>query len=156
LPEGAGRRLVLLACLLLLASAARAAEPASAAFERTCAICHGVGAVGAPGQFPRLAGRAGLIAKTPQGRRLLIAAALYGMTGRIQAERQTIVGVMPGFNQLTNAEICRILDYVTNLDAAGPIRPFTGAEVATVRASPMTPSEVNAMARDPAIVAAAP
>ncbi len=77
------------------------------------------------------------------------------MTGRIQADRQTIIGVMPGFGTLGDAEIAKILTYVSGLGDGGA-RPFKPVEVAAGRASSMTPSEVNALARDPAIVAVAP
>jgi mono/diheme cytochrome c family protein len=142
--------------LALTVSGARAAPPASAVFDDTCAMCHQRGAVGAPGQFPRLAGRAGALARLPLGRRLLIAAALYGMAGRIVADHQAIVGVMPGFGQqLSDADICKALNYVASLDG-GSAPAFTPAEVAAVRAHPMSPGEVNALARDPLVEATAP
>lgn len=140
---------------MLLAQPAARAAPSSAVFDQTCALCHQAGGVGAPGQFPRLAGRAGALARLPAGRRLMISAVLDGSVGRIQADHQTIVGVMPGFGQLTDAQVCEALNYIASLDG-GTVRPFTPAEVAAVRAHPLTPNEVNALARDPAIEAAAP
>ena len=143
-----------LGSLVLAALGARAA-PSSAIFDQTCALCHQSGGVGAPGQFPRLAGRAASLARLPAGRRLMIAAVLDGSIGRVQADHQTIVGVMPGFGQLTDTQVCEALNYIASLDG-GSAPPFTPDEVAAVRAHPLTPNEVNAMARDPAIEAAAP
>ena len=85
----------------------------------------------------------------------MIAAVLNGSIGRVQADHQTIMGVMPGFSQLTDAQVCEALNYIASLDR-GSAPPFTLAEVAAMRAHPMTPNEVNALARDPAIEAAAP
>jgi mono/diheme cytochrome c family protein len=125
-------------------------------FDQTCAICHQAGGVGAPGEFPRLAGRAGAMARLPAGRRLMIAAVLNGSIGRVQADHQTIMGVMPGFfGQLTDVQVCEALNYIASLDGSSAL-PFTPAEVAAVRAHPLTPNEVNALARDPIIEAAAP
>jgi mono/diheme cytochrome c family protein len=148
---------VILGALAILAPAlaAAAVAPSSAAFDATCAICHGLGAVGAPGQFPRLAGRANLLARTPDGRRLLIDAALWGVSGRIQADGAPIVGVMPGFASLDDGAIARILTYVSGLGGGGA-RGFTAAEVAAARGTPMTPAQVNALAREPDILAIAP
>jgi mono/diheme cytochrome c family protein len=136
-------------------TAVSAAPASSAVFDQTCALCHQAGGVGAPGQFPRLAGRAGALARLPQGRRLMIAAVLDGIVGRIQADHQAVVGVMPAFGQLSDAQVCSALDYIASL-GGGSARPFTPAEVAAVRAAPMTPGEVNALARDPALEAVAP
>lgn len=140
---------------LVLAKLAAHAAPSSAVFDQTCALCHQAGGVGAPGEFPRLAGRAAALARLPAGRRLMIAAVLNGSVGRIQADHQTIVGVMPGFSQLTDAQACEALNYIVSLDG-GSAPPFTPTEVAAVRAHPMTSNEVNALAREPAIEAAAP
>ena len=53
----------------VLAAALLAATPAfadgAAVFDANCAFCHQGGGVGVPGQFPRLAGRAGAIAAKP-------------------------------------------------------------------------------------------
>ncbi|MBV8684966.1 MAG: cytochrome c [Caulobacteraceae bacterium] len=144
----------LLGGFLLAASVAQAAPP-SAVFDQTCAICHQAGGVGAPGEFPRLAGRAASLARFPLGRRLMIAAVLNGSIGRVQADHQTIMGVMPAFNQLTDVQACEALNYIASLDG-GSAPPFTPAEVAAVRAHPMSPNEVNALARDPTVEAAAP
>jgi mono/diheme cytochrome c family protein len=141
--------------LLSIPPGARAAPASASVFNGTCALCHQAGGVGAPGQFPRLAGRAAALAKLPQGRRLMIAAVLDGVNGRIQADHQTIVGVMPSFAQLSDAEVCQALNYIVGLDG-GSAPPFTAAEVAAVRAHPISPSEVNALARDPVVEAAAP
>lgn len=145
-----------LAAALLASSAVAAAPVGKDVFDGNCALCHQAGGAGAPGMFPRLAGRAGPLARTPEGRRLMILAALNGMSGRIEADRAPIVGVMPGFGGLSDAEIAAALDYIVGLGGGAGARPFTPAEVAAARAQALTPAEVNALANAPAIRAAAP
>lgn len=136
-------------------SAAAQAAPAqhSAVFDANCSMCHQLGAVGVPGQFPRLAGRAGRIAATADGRAYLEHVVLYGMMGTITVDGQSIIGgVMPPFASLSDKDLAAALDYVISLDAAGkphwkgPV--ITPAEIAHVRAgktfSPMQVHELRA------------
>ncbi len=135
---------------------AAGASASSAVYDQTCAMCHQLGGTGVPGAFPRLAGRAGALAALPAGRGVMISAVLYGVSGRLPVDGQTIVGFMPSFGQLTDAQIAEALDYVAHLDGKTP-RPFTAAEIAAARAAPaLTPAQVNALARDPSLLAAAP
>jgi len=133
-----------------------ATEAQSTVYDANCAICHQAAGAGVPGSFPRLAGRAGALAALPDGRRVMISTVLYGMTGRLQVEGQTIVGLMPSFAALSDVEISEALNYVAHLEGKPPPR-FTAAEIATLRAQPpLTPAQVNALARDPALAKAAP
>ncbi len=139
-----------------LAAQCTAAEAQSAVYDANCAICHQAAGAGVPGSFPRLAGRAGALAALPAGRNLMILAALNGMTGKLQADGQSIMGLMPSFGALSDAEISEALNYVAHLEGKTP-RRFTPAEVAAARARPaLSPSEVNALARDPVLARAAP
>src|SRR5258708_37870794 len=58
----------------------RAAD-GSGLFTQNCLMCHQAGAVGLPGQFPRLAGRIAAISSQPKGRAYLIDVLTYGMAG---------------------------------------------------------------------------
>ena len=92
----------------------------------------------------------------PAGRKLLICAVLYGMSGKLQADEQTILGAMPPLAQLSDADIASILTYVSGLEH-GSARAFTAAEVAAIRSqAPLTSADVNALARDPELVQVAP
>jgi cytochrome c5 len=149
--------LALGAMLLAGCGKAAAAAPAdrSAVFNDNCSMCHQLGATGVPGQFPRLAGRAGRIAATEAGRRYLEHVVLYGMMGTITVDGTPIVGgVMPSFSSLSDRDLADALDYIISLDASGKqhwqgaaIQP---AEIAAIRAgkafSPMQVHELRAAA----------
>ena len=146
MPRGKGeiaRALTLgMALLAGLASvgAARAADSGhSAVFDANCSMCHQLRAAGVPGQFPRLAGRAGKIAATQAGRRYLEHVVLYGMMGTITVDGNQIVGgVMPSFASLSDQDLAAALNYVISLNAAGKLHwkgsVITPAALAHVRA----------------------
>ena len=55
---------------------------------------------------------------------------------------------MPGFAKLSDADLAQVLTYVARLDGKAP-PAFPAAEIAKVRAEPpLTPSQVNALAKD--------
>jgi mono/diheme cytochrome c family protein len=111
----------------------------AALFLQNCALCHQAGAVGLPGQFPRLAGRVGNIGNHEQGRVYLIDVLTYGLAGSINVDGQQIIGVMPPFGStLPDDVVADILSYVQSLGtkAASTPKPFTGKEVAAERAKP--------------------
>ncbi len=120
-----------------------------------CSVCHQAGAQGVPGIYPRLLGRTNALAASPAGRKLLVATLLFGMAGRLEQDSQTIVGVMAPFAQLGDADVAAVLNYVLKLGRPRA-EPFTAAEVRTVRAAPpLTPTQVNALAREQAAATAA-
>ena len=84
-------------------------------FDNNCAVCHQAGGVGVPGQFPRLAGRAGAIAAKPEGKAFLPQVLLNGMSGRITVDGEQILGVMPAFDSLSDDDIAAVLTYITGL-----------------------------------------
>jgi cytochrome c5 len=150
-------RRVILPCLALallagcaLKTAARAqAAGHSAAFDTNCSMCHQLGAAGVPGQFPRLAGRAGKIAATAAGRNYLERVVLFGMIGGITVDGSPIVGgVMPSFASLPDQDLADALDYVVSLDNSGKLHwqgaTFTAADIAKARAGKaLSPAEVH-------------
>jgi cytochrome c5 len=148
-------RLILGAALLAGSWTAAAAAPAahSAAFDANCSMCHQLGASGVPGQFPRLAGRAGRIASTAAGRGYLEHVVLYGMMGTISVDGTPIVGgVMPSFSSLSDQDLADALNYIISLDASGKLHwhgaVIQPAEIAHVRAgkafSPMQVHQLRA------------
>ena len=131
-----------------LRSTARA-DDHSAVFDTNCSMCHQLAAAGVPGQFPRLAGRAGKIASTDAGRNYLERVVLFGMIGGITVDGTPIVGgVMPSFSSLSNEDLAAALDYIISLDDAGKsrwkgevIRP---ADIAAARTGKtLSPAEVH-------------
>lgn len=133
---------------LCLASAVRADEHSSI-FDTNCSMCHQLAAAGVPGQFPRLAGRAGKIAATAAGRNYLEQVVLFGMIGGITVDGTPIVGaVMPSFSSLSNEDVAAALDYIISLNDAGKsqwkgevIKP---ADIAAARAGKtLSPAEVH-------------
>lgn len=121
----------------------------SAVFDTNCSMCHQLGAAGVPGQFPRLAGRAGKIAATAAGRNYLERVVLSGMIGSITVDDTSIVGgVMPSFASLSDKDLADALDYIAGLDDSGKLQwngaVFTAADIAKARADkPLSPAEVH-------------
>jgi mono/diheme cytochrome c family protein len=120
-------------CGLVSASAGAAGNPV---YDANCALCHQVGATGLPGQFPRLAGRVQRIAADPEGRRYLVTVVLNGMAGRLTVDGTDVVGVMPSFAALPDADIAAVLSYLVQPGARAAIKP---ADVAAARAAGSVP-----------------
>lgn len=124
---------MLRALVFVVGGAAAAAGPLSARaadggglFIQNCLMCHQSGAVGLPGQFPRLAGRIAAISSRPKGRAYLIDVLTYGMAGKITVDDQPIVGLMPPFAQLSNDDVAGVLSYVQSLDVSPGGAPLSG------------------------------
>jgi mono/diheme cytochrome c family protein len=140
------RRLRLLSLSLALFAGAAYRTPAlaqdashGAVFDNNCALCHQLGAPGVPGQFPRLAGRAGKIAATAGGRNYLERVILSGMIGSITVDGSEIDGgIMPSFASLSDQDLADALDYIVSLDDAGKLHwqgaLFKAADIAKARA----------------------
>jgi mono/diheme cytochrome c family protein len=134
---------VFLIALLLLPLAARAETvDGQAVFDANCGLCHQKGGAGVPGLFPRLAGRVGVIASHPEGKRYLAHVLLNGMSGVVQVDGGPIVGYMPSFAARSDAEIAAVLHWLSGLGGAAPV-PFTPAEIAAERSKPLAPRLVH-------------
>ena len=147
-------RLLSLGLLLLPASALGTSAVAqtashSAVFDANCSMCHQLGAAGVPGQFPRLAGRAGKIAARDAGRNYLERVVLFGMIGGITVDDAPIVGgVMPSFASLSDQDLADALNYIASLDGSGKLQwkgaLFKPADVAKARADKtLSPAQVH-------------
>mgnify|MGYP002039594101 CR=1 FL=1 len=121
------------------------AQEAPSAYTRNCQMCHQSGAKGVPGLYPRLAGRAAILAMHAEGRNFLLSATLYGQTGKITVDGRTISGLMPPFARLKDEEIAAVLTYVSSLEADEDTDPFTAQEVAQARKQETNPSGVHAL-----------
>ncbi|HMH64512.1 MAG TPA: cytochrome c [Rhizomicrobium sp.] len=136
------RRIVLAAALVAAATDAAFADGA-AVFDANCAFCHQAGGVGVPGQFPRLAGRAGAIAAKPAGKAFLPKVVLNGISGRITVDGEQILGIMPAVDSLSDEDIAAVLTYITGLDHKPVV--FTAAEIKAARAQPkISPTDLAA------------
>jgi cytochrome c5 len=146
--------LVFLGLALLAGSALRTAAMAQAAghnavFDNNCSMCHQLGAAGVPGQFPRLAGRAGKIAASAAGRNYLERVVLFGMIGTVTVDGTPIAGgVMPSFASLSDQDLADALDYIVSLDDSGKLHwkgaVIKPADMAKARADkPLSPSQVH-------------
>jgi len=134
---------MVLAAALLAATASAANADGAAVFDANCAFCHQAGGVGVPGQFPRLAGRAGAIAAKPQGKAFLPKVVLNGISGRIVVDGEQILGIMPALDTLSDDDIAAVLTYVTGLDHK-PVS-YTPAEIKAARAPPkVSPTDMAA------------
>jgi mono/diheme cytochrome c family protein len=141
--------LVLLATPALRTPAAAQSADHGAVFEANCSMCHQLRAVGVPGQFPRLAGRADRIAATAAGRLYLERVVLFGLMGNISVDHTPIVGgVMPSFSSLTDEDLAQVLDYIVSLDGSGRLHwqgtVFKPADIAKARAGKaLSPTQVH-------------
>lgn len=141
--------LALLAVAALRTPAVAQTASPSAVFDNNCAMCHQLGAPGVPGQFPRLAGRAGKIAATAAGRNYLERVVLAGMIGSITVDGSEIDGaMMPSFASLSDQDLADALDYIVSLDDSGKLHGqggvFKAADIAKARAQkPLSPTEVH-------------
>ena len=137
-------RALLAAVLLAAMIDAAAAADGAQLFENSCAFCHQAGGVGVPGQFPRLAGRLGAIASNPDGKVFLSKVLLNGMSGRVIADGEPVLGIMPAFETLSDDDIAAVLTYLSGLDHAAVT--FTAREIGEARAQPkLPPTDVAAL-----------
>ena len=132
-----------LVAAMLAAGTGGAVADGAQVYDTHCAFCHQSGGVGVPGQFPRLAGRVGVIASKPEGKAFLSKVLFNGMSGRITADGEPVLGVMPPFETLSDDDIAAVLTYLSGLDHA-PVT-ITAREIGEARAQPrLSPAEIMA------------
>jgi mono/diheme cytochrome c family protein len=126
------------------ASPLSAAEPASnAVYDATCGLCHQARGAGLKGQFPKLAGRVDRMAADPEARVYLIRTILHGLAGKIEVDGTTVVGVMPSFETLSDADIASVLNYLVALERSPglKVKAISAKEVAAARAGARIPMQ---------------
>lgn len=135
---------VLLAMLVLAGLAV--AQNGAQVYTRNCVGCHQATGAGIPGVFPPLAGHVPSILAAKGGRQWLIHSILFGLQGQISVAGKTYNGAMPGWQQLSDADIAAMLNHIStqwgNKFPAGQ-KPFTAAEVKAERGKKLTPQQVN-------------
>jgi mono/diheme cytochrome c family protein len=130
------------------AAQAAAAVDGQAVYAANCASCHQTDGQGIAGAFPPLAGgHAADLVQAEGGREYLVYGLLYGVQGRIEVAGQAYNGLMPAWQQLSDAEIAAVLSYVIRawdnaqaLEADVP--DFAADEIAEARGEGLTSSEV--------------
>lgn len=117
-----------------------------AALYQQCQGCHQPNGAGIPGVFPPLAGHVPEILAAKGGRTWLVQLLLWGMSGEISVKGRKYNGVMPGYRQLSDAELAALLNHIAtqwgNKLPPGQ-KPFTADEVKAQRAKTLTSAQVN-------------
>ena len=67
---------------------------------------------------------------------------LFGLQGPLKVGSATYNGVMPGYGQLSDAEVAALLNYVLSSFGNKNPRPISPEEVKKLRASPLKPQDV--------------
>src|SRR6201989_1283535 len=117
---------------MLVAATVAASADGAQVYDTSCAFCHQAGGVGVPGQFPRLAGRVGEIASKPEGKSFLPLILLNGMSCLVTVDGEQILGIMPGFDSMSDDDMAALLSYLTGLDHA-PVA-YSADEIKQARA----------------------
>ncbi|ULH17736.1 cytochrome c (plasmid) [Deinococcus sp. KNUC1210] len=132
--------------LLLLAAASSfaSAQNGKSLYTANCAACHQATGRGIPGAFPPLAGHfPDLLAAG--GRAYTVRVVLFGLTGAIQVNGKAFNGAMPGFSQLSDAELAAILNEVSTRwgnTLPATEMPYSPAEIGAARGDTLTPAQV--------------
>ena len=124
-----------IAAALLLAPAAQAASDGERVYMR-CAACHLKSGAGVPGAYPPLNADVRALANMPEGRRYLALVVIKGVSGAITVEGKPYRGMMPPQFGLSDDDVAAVLNHVTGTvaKAGKPPKPFTAAEIKTIRA----------------------
>ena len=101
-------------------------------YGKTCVACHQANGMGAPGQFPPLAGSEWVNEAEP-GR--IIRAVLNGLQGPITVHGQSFNNVMVPWNSLSDEDIAAVITYVRgNKEWGNTASAVTPERVGAVRA----------------------
>ena len=140
------------ASLLSAASPCLAADPPASAypagasvFQANCAVCHGPKGAGQPSLAPPLTTYPARYASIAEGRRQLAMTVLNGMFGAIDVEGKHFDFKMPQFDQLDDATLAAVLNFVVfDLDhAPKDTKPLSAAEIAAERSHPQDGAAVR-------------
>jgi len=102
-------------------------------FETYCQVCHQSTGLGAPGQFPPLAGSEWVLAKEP-GR--VIRIVLYGLQGPVKVKDQAFdsASMIPWKTDLSDEQIADVLTYIRgNKQWGNDASPVSAEQVKAVR-----------------------
>lgn len=109
-----------------------------------CGICHH-GGQGMAGSVPPLTGRIDRIAATPEGRHYLAAVLMNGLSGPIQVSGSHYRAEMPPFRYLSDEEVARILNWLSQQGDTRPAPAIKPEEIAAARAHRISAGDVNSL-----------
>lgn len=111
-----------------------------------CAGCHQQNGQGVPGAFPPLAGHAPDLYNAEGGPTYLVDVILYGLQGQIEVEGQSYSGLMPAWQQLTDAQIAAVLNFVLtewgNEAELDTFEPYAAADIEAQRGQGLSTSDM--------------
>lgn len=140
------RLMFAMACALLAGMAS--AQDGKAVYDANCAACHQPDGVGALGLAPPLAGTLGKRMAVPEGRKYLPGIVIAGLAGKMESKGVLYEGIMPNWQQFSDAELAAVLNYVlTTFNAAelpADFKAIDAAELAAARAKKPTAKELRA------------
>jgi cytochrome c oxidase subunit 2 len=128
------------------ASGQAAAVDGTQVFDTHCASCHQQNGEGHPGAFPPLAGHAPKLYTAD--RSYPVDVLLHGLQGPITVDGKDYNNVMPGWSQLSNAELAAVANTMMHAwgnDASLPAgyQPYTAKDFQDARSTSMTPQSVH-------------
>lgn len=134
--------------ILALAAGVAGAADGKAVYDANCAACHQPDGAGALGLAPPLAGTLGKRMAVPEGRKYLPGIVIAGLAGKIQSKGVMYEGIMPNWQQFSDAELAAVLNHVlTTFNAAelpADFKPIEADELAAARAKKPTAKELRA------------
>ncbi len=136
------------AVAVIIAARPKAYASGASLFAQNCAVCHQPNGHGLPGFYPPLADTVGAYVRTAAGRAYLVHVVSFGMTGAIMSHGVQYNGLMQSWSQLSDADLAAVLNHVltdfnSRLLPAG-FKPYTAAEVASLRARHLSLGQVHA------------
>lgn len=116
-------------------------------YAANCSSCHQASGQGIPGAFPPLAQHTPSLYNAD--RDYLVNVLLYGLMGQINAKGMNYNGVMPAWQQLSDAQIAATLNHIVtewgNESALVDFRPYTPDDIAAARGKGISGMQVSQM-----------
>lgn len=133
---------------LALIAGVASAQDGKVVYDTHCAACHQPDGAGALGLAPPLAGTLGKRMAVPEGRQYLAGIVIAGLAGKLESKGVIYEGIMPNWQQLSDAELAAVLNHVLTAFNAADLpadhRPIEAAALAAFRAKKPTAKELRA------------
>ncbi|TXT31490.1 MAG: cytochrome c class I [Rhodocyclaceae bacterium] len=124
------------------------AQDGKAIYDANCAACHQPDGAGAVGLAPPLAGTLGKRVGSPVGRKYVPGIVIAGLAGKMESKGVVYNGIMPNWQQFSDAELAGVINYVLTAFNAAELAaghtPYEAAEFAALRAKKPTGKELRA------------
>ena len=138
---------LMFALVCTLAAGLASAQDGKAVYDANCAACHQPDGAGALGLAPPLAGTLGKRLAVPEGRKYLPGIVISGLAGKMESKGVVYEGIMPSWQQLSDAELAAVLNHVlTTFNAAelpADFKAVEADELAAARAKKPTARELR-------------